>query len=303
MAKKKTAKKKAAKKRSRRRSPRVTSTSGTVGARPAADLSELLREYGVDESRISEAVAGIRALSDAQAGEGPPPTAPEPAPIDSTAELNVAAAGGGMIAEVERWKERAEAVIRSGRADAIRAHRDLLWGLEPAHFRDLPRASFVGHAIHERTSARNRRINQTSLYEAIYRANRLLLPAAIQRAVETLERRHIEGATTRKQNNNASSTVTKHVNRRVLLLQNSNLRYVESQQGRNQLEVWLTPRGRRVFNGWPDWGEPEASPNGGAGPVAEDNAGGPATESSRPEQQPGGASGAEVPPEDSAFPD
>jgi hypothetical protein len=266
----------------------------------SADLLELLREYGVNESRISEAVAGIRALSDAQAGEGPPPTAPEPAPIDSTAELNVAAAGEGMIAEVERWQERAEAVIRSGRADAIRAHRDLLWGLEPAHFRDLPRASFVGHAIHERTSARNRRINQTSLYEAIYRANRLLLPAAIQRAVETLERRHIEGATTRKQNNNASSTVTKHVNRRVLLLQDSNLRYVESQQGRNQLEVWLTPRGRRVFNGWPDWGE---NPNGGAGPVAENNAGGPATESSRPEQQPGGASGAEVPPEDSALPD
>jgi hypothetical protein len=277
--KKKPAKKKATRKKpSRQRPAHVSSTPATGREGQAADLAEVVRENDVDPGGTTEVVVSARMLSDAQSGDGPPPPAPAPAPIDSPAELNVTAAGEALVAEVERWRERAEAAIRSGRADAVRGRRDSLWALEPAHFKDSPRASFVGRAIYDRSDGRNRKIGQTSLYVAIYQANRRLLPAAIQRAVETLENRVIEGANTAKENNKASGQVIRHVARRLLLLQLPHLHYVESRQGRSHLEFRLTPRGRRVFNEWPDWHKPDANPYAGDEPVPEEPAGGTATE-------------------------
>jgi len=280
------------------------------------DLAGVLREYGVNPSRIPEAIVAIRAVSDAQSGDGPPPPTPTPAPIDSVAELNAVTAGSHVVSENERIGTQMRPGATNHTSTDPRECQSMLWAIECEVIRGLPRTSFVGRAIQIRTNGRTAGTPYVDIYETINGANDQLLPETIRQALrvtlniaegETKEER-------RRRSTAASSALRKNLDPRIRVLADK-LGYVEVIQDDRAEKYRLTVFAQQVFNGWPPWHEPdaipndgdepapEASPNGGAGPVAENNAGGPATESSRPEQQPGGASGAEVPPEDSAYPD
>jgi hypothetical protein len=269
--KKKTAKKKAAKKRSHRRS--------SHGGGDGADLSELLRQYGVDESRISEAVADIRALSDAQAGEGPPPTAPAPAPIDSTAELNVVTAGGNVVSENERIGTQTRPGATDQTSTDLRECQSMLLAIECEVIPGLPRTSFVGRAIHIRTNGRTAGTSCVEIYETINGANDQLLPEPLRRAIR-VTRDGSEGETKeerRKRSKAASSALINNLKPRIRFLADR-LRYVDAFRGDQSMEYRLTTFAQQLFNGWPAWRQPDAIPTAGAEPAPEEPASGPATQ-------------------------
>jgi hypothetical protein len=276
--KKKTAKKKAAKKRSRPRTEHVSSTLATGGEGQAADLAELVRENDVDPGGTTEVVVSTRVLSDAQSGNGTPPAAPTPAPVDSTAEVNVATAAEAMAAEVERWRERTKAVIRTGRAEAIRGRQDSLWALEPKHLKKPPRLSFFGRAIRERTADTTATTVARAIFNKINEQNPQLLSAAILSALQvSVMATEGAGASRRRAQTDASATIAKEAKKRADLLQNK-LGYAEVLGRSGDYSFRLTRLGRQVFNEWPRWREPDAIPDDGDEPAPEEPTGGPATE-------------------------
>jgi len=273
--KKKTAKKKAAKKWSRPRTAHVNAALITGGECQAADLAEVLREYGVDPARIPEAIADIRAVSDAQSGDGPSPAAPTPAPVDSTVELNVATAANAVVVENEATATQARTAISGGHATFVDGVRQSFSVADGLFVSGMPRSVFVGRAIHEKTG-NTPSTDGPTIYEYLYDLSNQFLTTTMQVAVRTLKLRLEEGRTTRPRNNSASAAVRKNIKPRITLLMSFD--YVEAQKTRGTWRYWLTDLGRQVFNGWPNWPAHDVAPNAGNEPAPEEPAGGPATE-------------------------
>jgi len=251
MAKKKGAKKKAAKKKAA-----ATGRSGGV------DLADVLRREGVDEQRIPDVLAIIQSLSDAQADENSAPSAPTPTPLDSTAGLTVAASADALVEERERWRARTRQAIHSGRLSDTWGRRNTLWVLETRVLKGPPRASVVGRALHVRSGRSRSSVSCEGVCEAIYNNNSTLLSNALRRAVE-ITRNGPTGETQperRRQATGASSAIKKRTNERVELLSPDFLGYAESVHGKNGEEHRLTRAGEKVFDGWPDWHDPDANP-------------------------------------------
>jgi hypothetical protein len=130
-----------------------------------------------------------------------------------------------------------------------------------------PRSSFVGRAIH--VTARDAwPAESTAIYDAIFKANQDLLPPSLQLAVQTLRLRFNAERTTREQNNSAASAVTKNLSPRIKLLVEQ-LNYAESHRRGRTNQYRLTRLGRQVFEGWPNWRDPDANPWAGNQPPTE----------------------------------
>lgn len=241
-----------------------SSAPAEANASPAGgvDLAGVLREAGVAEERIPETIATIRAMSDAQAGEGTAPAVPTPAPPDSPVEMNVATVADAIAHESQRWRARTRSVVRVARLSRVQGHRDTLWAIEP----DLlpsPRVSFVGRAIHKGTSGSQRAIAYEAIYLNISAENDQLLTPAMRRSVMTLSQRLVEGQTTPDQNNSAVTVLIRPLRRRTAVLVRA-LQYAEERKQGKDRVYNLTPIGQQVFNNWPDWHAPDAIPGGGA---------------------------------------
>lgn len=263
MAKKRTgkkkAKKKAAKKSASRRSRREAQTAGD--APPGeVDLAEVLRREGIVEERIPEAISLIRAMSDAQAGEDTPPAVPMPPPVESAEERRVAIAADAVLAETERWRVRTRRVIATARATTTQGRRDSLWALELPVLPRLPRISYVGRGVHQRSQGSSSGATYIDVFEAINDANSSLLPESVCQAMRIVR----EGSTAidpkenRRQEKSATSTLRKNLDPRIAVLINP-MRYATTRQGRISMEYRLTQVGNAVFNGWPDWHAPDAA--------------------------------------------
>jgi hypothetical protein len=266
MAKKKRAKKSSAS-RSRRRRGSIAPTGVNASQAGGVDLAGVLREAGIAEERIPETIATIRAISDAQAGEGTPPPAPTPAPLDSPGEMNVATAGDAVVAEANRWRQRTRAAISAGRASTLHAHQDHLWTWEWNALRGKrPRISFVGRAIHANTQRPGCVADYITIFETIDHENRDLLPDSLQRAIDVVLRGP-SGQTTNERRNekkSATSALRKNLDHRLEWLTGW-LRYVTAQKGCHKTDYRLTRLGSQVFNNWPDWHAPDAIPVNNAG--------------------------------------
>jgi len=241
----------------RRRSS--TSDETTTSEDRGTDLAEIIRENGVSEARITSADAMIGVLSDAQAGESAPPVVPMPPPVESDEERRVATAAAAVISEGDSTADQARTATAGVEPTDLQGRRDQLWAMEPRFFRDSPRASFVGRAIHVRASGRHAP-NSSEIYDAIFTANDSLLSPLLQSAVETQRRRVTESRMETGRNNAASSKITKNIGRRIKLLAKE-LGYVEVRKTRIESRYLLIGLGRQVFDGWPDWRERDAIPN------------------------------------------
>ena len=261
MVTKKVTKKKVAKKAAKKKKAAALGRFGGV------DLADVLQEEGVNEQRIPEVLAFIRSLSDAQANVKSTPPVPTPAPLDSSAELVVAASADILVEERERWRARTRQAIQSGRASGIDGCRVTFWDLEVI-VPGAPRSSFVGRAIHEKAPG-SHPTESPVIYDAIYEANQDLLPPSIRLAVQTLRLRLEKDRTTREQNNSAASAVTKNLTPRIKLLV-ERPQYAEAKKRGRTGKYRLTHLGRQVFEGWPDWHETDANPWGGTEPPTGD---------------------------------
>jgi len=223
------------------------------------DLAEVLRREGIVEERIPAVVSLIRAMSDAQAGESVPPPVPIPPPVESDEESRVATAAATVISEGDSTADQARTATAGVEPTALQGIRDQLWAWEPRFFRDSPRASFVGRAIHVRASGRHAP-NSSEIYDAIFTANDSLLSQALQSAVETQRQRVTESRMETGRNNAASSKITKNIGRRIKLLAEE-LGYVEVRKTRIESRYLLIGLGQQVFDEWPNWHARDAIPN------------------------------------------
>ena len=260
--------------RSSRSGGRVATTAVNLSQAGGVDLAAVAQHGAVDAMQIQLTDEVARPMSDAQAGEGTPPPVPTPAPLASSAEMNVAAAADDLLAERDRYRGLAEAALATAKKSILDTQRDWLWATEWKILRgNLPRASFVGHAIRWETRSRKARKGYIQIYETINLANDRLLSETLRSAMRIIR----DGPTgespsqRRKQSTFASSCVRKNMNTRLSLLADV-LHYVEPEQSGLGEEYRLTPRGRRVFNGWPPWDAPDAIPGGGAGETAAEEA-------------------------------
>lgn len=249
-----------------------SSAPAEANASPAGgvDLAGVLRGAGVAEERIPETIATIRALSDAQAGEGTPPPVPTPAPLDSFGEMTIASAASDFSADREWYRELTSTALAAGKTAILDARRDGLWAMEWKVLRQkVPRASFVGRAIRSTTRRHTSRTGYIQIYETIKVANDRLLSESLRNALQIIR----DGPTAetqdqrRKQSTDASSLIRKNLDVRLSLLADD-LHYVEAERGTQGKQYKLTPRGRRVFDGWPKWDTADAMPGVGAGESA-----------------------------------
>ena len=256
VAKKKVAKKKRAKKKTAKKKAAAMGHSGSV------DLADLLRREGVNEQQLPDLLALIRSLSDAQADENSTPSAPTPTPLDSPAGLRVAATAVAVLEERKGWRARTRQAIQSGRASEILGRQNTLWVLEPRVLRGPPRASFVGRALHEKSGGGRRSVSCEEVCDTIYGNKRLLLSDTLRQAVEITRNGPTGGTQSerRRQATDASSAIRKRTTERIVLLATERLRYVVSLRGGKSEEHCLTRVGRRVFDHWPDWHDPDANP-------------------------------------------
>lgn len=254
MAKKKRAKKKGAVRRPRGKSGSIAGIGSTAQESQSDDLADVLRQEGIAEPRIPQLIAIIRTMSDSQIVEGTPPTEPTPALLDSPQEMNVAAAAHTVVNEAERSREQTEEALRVGRRSAVDARRDSIWAMELMMLRGPPRLTFIGRSIHVNTQRQGTVADYVSIYQTIARENRALLPETIQRAITTIDR-GAEGQTKaerRRNSKNAASALRKNLDGRVgLLIRTLELAIADSSVSPETYR--LKPRGRRVFDGWPDW--------------------------------------------------
>lgn len=279
MAKKKRAKKSSAS-RSRRRRGSIAPTGVNVSQAGGVDLAGVLREAGVAEERIPETIATIRAISDAQAGEGTPPPAPTPAPLNSRGEMNVATTGDAVVAEANRGRRRTRAAINAGRASTLHARQDGLWAMEWDLLRGKPpRISFVGRSIHVNTQRPGCVADYITIFETINHENRDLLPDSLQRAIDVIQNGATGGTELERRRNRTSATsaLRKNLDHRVAWLIRA-LRYATAQESDTKTNYRLTRLGSQVFSNWPRWDSPDANPtpdteemtaeepNGGASP-------------------------------------
>lgn len=226
----------------------------------ARDLAEIAASLPPEQ--INELITQARVLSDAQAGEGTPPSAPVSATVDSPEEVVVAEGGDSFLAETERYRSRAVSAIAIGRANSLSARRDTLWATEVKVLRKkLPRASFVGKSIHTNMKNGPASVGYVDIYTKILENNERLLPETLRSHLVVM-RGGVSGQAqhyTRREQTSASSAITKNLDTRLALLVDD-LAYVQKRRVKTRTEYLLTRLGRKVFDDWPKWSADDEPP-------------------------------------------
>lgn len=239
---------------SRPKAPREESSASV----PPVNLEKALRDSGVREERIPEALMFLRDLSDEQAGPDRATAAPMPADPGSPKESRGVEAMREFIKEKAEWERRQVEWLAVGKAAALQIKRAALWQLETAHTRDLPRPSHVGRALHEKGAVKeSKATDYINVYEYLADVKPSPLPAHLHEMVYKV-RYGIPDPTLSKEKRRrliatASCRLTRHmdIRRQVLVGQ---LGYAQQKVTSKTTLTWLTAIGRKVFKGWPDWG-------------------------------------------------
>jgi hypothetical protein len=242
---KKTKKKAKPKGRPAKPSPRSRPAAGKAGAVPPVNLEAVRHDNGVREENIPTTLVEIRVVTDAAAGGKSPPAAPLPPEPGSVEERRLIEA----MEEIQRLKaamdRRQAELIRAGKATRLNGQRELLWQVEPAFVRGLPRPSHVGRALHEKDAVRETKgIPYDFVFEKLMGIVPSPLSVTLRSAMLTLR-----GPGSTKA---ASSALTKCMGRRAQFLENV-IRCLQHKKSHGTTHYWLTPKGRKLFDGWPDW--------------------------------------------------
>lgn len=220
-------------------------------------LKEALRLSGIREERIPTLLLILRALSDEQAGPACPPTAPMPADPGSREEARTVEAARAVLKEKAEWERRYEKDIATAKAAVLQSKRWGLWRLEGNILREPPRVSHVGRALYEKRAVRESSAkNYIDVYEHLANTTPPCLPPNLCLAVKIVRGMLVVSSTAAtaapKDTKSAASMLTKNMDsRRRILVE----RLGCAQQKHNGREIctWLTPLGRKLFRGWPQW--------------------------------------------------
>lgn len=253
MAKKKRASKKSRLPKPSR--PKALREESSASA-PPVNLEKALRDSGVREERIPEALTFLRAFSDEQAGPDRPTTDPMPADPGSPEEARATEAGREFRKERAEWEREAEC-LAAGKAAVLQAKRYSFWKLETGYVRDRPRPSHVGRALYEKGAVREgNAADYIAVYEHLKNVEPSPLPIQLCEAVNRVRAVPVDPSALLafgpKNNKAAASMLTKNmdVRRKVLVEQ---LGYAQQKKTSKGTLTWLTALGRKVFKGWPDW--------------------------------------------------
>jgi len=181
-----------------------------------------------------------------------------PADPGSPEETRAIEAGREFIKERAEWERRVGEALAAGKAVVLQTKRAALWQLETRYVRDLPRPSHVGRALYEKGAVREGdAADYINVYEYLANVKPSPLPAHLHEAVSKVIH-GISDPTLSKDKRRtlittASCRLTRHmdVRRQVLVGQ---LGYAQQKVTSKTTLTWLTVRGRKIFEGWPDWG-------------------------------------------------
>jgi hypothetical protein len=214
-----------------------------------------LRAHGVREERIPEVLTLIRVFSDEKADPAHPPAAPEPADPGSPEDARTIEAARKFSAEKAELESKCVDACVTGKVAMLNNKRTIFWVLEKKCIRDLPRASHVGRALHEKGAVREgKAVGYFAVYEHLADATPSPLPIGLSEAVNRLRGGPINPAKPAgpKESKAASSMLTKNIDVRRKLLEE--LDWLKPTQTSRGVLTRLTAFGRKVFKDWPQWG-------------------------------------------------
>lgn len=249
---------KKASKKSVGRSSKAQKAPQEPGKVTPVDLSQVLRDQGLSEEQIPVVRAYINTLAESSSGGGSPPK-PISNPLGSLKEDDRAKIARAGLAERKLSRAELKKLIPLGRATKINGIRGTLWQLECRLVRSLPRATFVGRAVHEQTtpnpSGSAPLCTYLDVFVVIRDRNKDLLTPQLQQKVKAAFSGSTEKGPKAKRDaeKSATSALKKNLNPRlgVLII----CGYTRRQKSRAAETYVLTKRGREVFDNWPDWHE------------------------------------------------
>lgn len=232
------------------RKPSPQPRSPRKGRIEPVDLAKAVRDHGVREEGIPETLAVTRLVSDAQAGDAATPVAPMPPEPGSVAERQLDEARQEIL-QLKKAMELSQArLINAGKATRLNGQREMLWKLETATIRGLPRPSQVGRAMHDlRAFQEKKGVDYSDVYGRLADVVPSPLPTNLNRHVETLR----DSSVPREKSTTATSALSRHFGaRRKTLVER--LGYAQWKKTGSTSRSWLTALGKKLFKGWPDWG-------------------------------------------------